>query len=474
MVSPRVCDALDVSTEDTRTQAHIHGFHSYPARLHPDSAARVIRGLQPKSVLDPFMGSGTVLVEARIAGVTAHGRDVNPLAHRLAALKGQPSDPEEREQWLYAGQRVIALVERARKEKQPVSHQYPDWQTVLFAPHTLMELDNIRSAIEQEADDDLKFVMQLVLSSILTKLSKKQGDSGRRSSEKRHAVGFPSRLFIDKLHELVQRHEEFSELAADAAESDVYAELDDARLLRSVAPRSIDLVLSSPPYPGVFDYVDHHRLRLDWLGLDAYRFENTEVGSRRDSRALGPQGAEEKWLHDLRQILCAIEKCTKDDGAILLMMADSSFGSRALYADDYLESIAQQCGLELVAVGSQLRPYFHAATARHFDARPRREHLVMLKPRSDRPALPPREKRLREQRNYSDRPQQPEQRNYNDRPQQREQRNYSDRPQQPEQRDYSDRPQQREQRNYSDRPQQQAAKPTKVRRIVEQKFRDED
>ena len=81
--------ALGVSADESATMAHVHGFHSYPARLHPVTAARLIEGLSKPGdvVLAPFCGSGTVLVEARRLGRAARGVDSNPLAIELAWLK---------------------------------------------------------------------------------------------------------------------------------------------------------------------------------------------------------------------------------------------------------------------------------------------------------------------------------------------------------------------------------------------------
>jgi DNA modification methylase len=44
-------------------------------------------------VLDPFCGSGGVLVEARLAGLNSVGIDINPLACLLAEVKSNPIDP---------------------------------------------------------------------------------------------------------------------------------------------------------------------------------------------------------------------------------------------------------------------------------------------------------------------------------------------------------------------------------------------
>src|ERR1700744_5512825 len=77
-----------------------HGFHSYPARFHPLLCRRLLAECaRPGSVvLDPFVGSGTTLVEAAVRGATGRGVDANPLAVQLATLKATPSTLEARMQ----------------------------------------------------------------------------------------------------------------------------------------------------------------------------------------------------------------------------------------------------------------------------------------------------------------------------------------------------------------------------------------
>src|SRR5688572_5041948 len=70
-----------------------HPFHSYPARLHPATARVLVelvggRGAgRGRTIVDPFCGSGTTLVEARAAGFRAAGVDLNPLAVLVARAK---------------------------------------------------------------------------------------------------------------------------------------------------------------------------------------------------------------------------------------------------------------------------------------------------------------------------------------------------------------------------------------------------
>src|SRR5262245_8312440 len=76
------------ASEAAESRLLTHGFHSYPARSHPLLARRLADSLSPqKTVLDPFVGSGTTLIEAARRGARGFGVDINPLAIALSRLK---------------------------------------------------------------------------------------------------------------------------------------------------------------------------------------------------------------------------------------------------------------------------------------------------------------------------------------------------------------------------------------------------
>ena len=83
----------DWTFEKINTQEFTHGFHQYPARMHPEIAKRLIEKYAIKSsdiVFDPFMGSGGVLVESMVHGNNSVGIDLNPFAVLLATVKTTP------------------------------------------------------------------------------------------------------------------------------------------------------------------------------------------------------------------------------------------------------------------------------------------------------------------------------------------------------------------------------------------------
>jgi len=73
-----------------------HGFHSYPAMMIPQIAEKLIDKFLKggKVILDPFCGSGTVLVEAMIKNKKAYGIDINPLTKLIATTKSTPINPK--------------------------------------------------------------------------------------------------------------------------------------------------------------------------------------------------------------------------------------------------------------------------------------------------------------------------------------------------------------------------------------------
>jgi hypothetical protein len=317
--------AFDVVATETAELADVHGFHSYPARMHPDTAQRLIARLSTsgQTVLDPFCGSGTVLVEARRLGRRGLGYDVNPLSRELSWLKTlAPSDD-----WLNAlseeAARVAAHADERRKRKAGATQRYGDADRAQFAAHVLLELDGLRDGLQASQQPEQKRALFLVLSALLTKVSQKHGDSAAHASEKRVAPGFPSRFFVKKTAELCRQLAAYRD-SLPAGAPPAACTLGDARKLPGLAPRSVALVVSSPPYPGVYDYLAHHDDRLRWLGLPSHDFDKLEIGSRRElsGESFGPALA--RWERDLGATLAALAGGLDNPGAIALFIAHSN------------------------------------------------------------------------------------------------------------------------------------------------------
>ena len=372
-------EAFEVEATETAALADVHGFHSYPARMHPDTAGRLIAALsQPgQLVLDPFCGSGTVLVEARRQARRGVGYDVNPLSRELCWLKTLAPDETWCAELTTDAARVAAHADDRRQRKAGATQRYGEDDRAQFAPHVLLELDGLRDGIQRLDSAERRRALFLVLSAMLTKVSQRAGDSNARATEKRVAPGFPSRFLVKKAAELGQKLAEYRQSLPAEAPPATFT-LGDARKLPGMARRSVTLVVSSPPYPGVYDYVSHHDDRLRWLGLSADAFEELEIGSRRElsQESFGPALA--RWERDLGATLASLARALTPSGRAVLLIADSTLAGKALFAERVIEKAAPAAGLSLLARASQARPHFHGASRAAFADKPRREHLLLL------------------------------------------------------------------------------------------------
>ena len=392
-ISEKLAHSIEVAPTpeaDAPDRAHVHGFHAYPARAHPVTARRLVEAFAPArgNVLDPFCGSGTVLVEAMLAGRNAIGTDLNPLAVMLARAKTHPRKPAATEALALAAKEVAAFADARRKAKSGASRRLPQEDVSMFAPHVLLELDGIRAGIEK-APPEARPDLQLVLSSILVKLAAKRGDTSDEPMEKRVSAGYPARLFVRKTEELITRFAAFAAaiggLPPPPPRTRVF--LDDASHLRKIEDRSIDCVVTSPPYVATYDYLAHHDMRIRWLGLDARRLEKAEIGARRRYERLTPAEARAGWERELAALFEALARVTKKGAPVILLIADSATarGPRgespeALRADEMVSEIAKRGRkLEPLARASQARPHFHAPTQTAFRERPRAEHVLYLR-----------------------------------------------------------------------------------------------
>jgi hypothetical protein len=362
--------------------------------MHPLSAARLVAAFVKGRVLDPFCGSGTVLVEAMIAGRPAVGTDLNPLAVRLAQCKTRPRSPAELARLVQLAADCAAEADARRKAKAGASRRFPRADVELFEPHVLLELDSLRAAIESVRDDSARADLELVLSAILVKLSRKPGDTARRTAQRRTAGGFAARLFADKARELSERLAAFAQLlpkppphgaavkpgsAGDRSRVPVTVLQDDATKLEKLPPGPVDAVITSPPYAATYDYLAHHELRLRWLGLDAGPLAKGEIGSRAAYSRLKPKEARAAWAKELERFLRAVAKVLPPGGPLVLLMADSAVGDTALRADEIVAEAARACGFAPTARASQPRPHFHGPTAKAFRQRARHEHALLLR-----------------------------------------------------------------------------------------------
>jgi len=368
---------LSVEAADDATLPYTHGFHSYPARFHPLLVRALLDGVpRGAALLDPFCGSGTTLVEGLARGLTCRGTDLNPLAVLLARQKARVVPATLRARFLDAARAVadasIARV-KARARTRTDGSEYDDPR--FYAPHVFRELVGLREELGALPDDargdDLRAPLLLAFSAILVKVSRQRADTSPHAVERAIGKTLPTRLFLRKAEELASRWADL-ERAVPPGTPPVDVRPADARRLAHLPDASVDVVITSPPYLGTYDYAEHHARRMGWLALDARPLERDELGARR--RARDAASAVATWQRDMDAVVKELARVLRPDGRAFLAIGDSAVGSEVIVGDEAVRGAATPAGLTLLAAAQQARPNFYEKLARAT----RREHLVVL------------------------------------------------------------------------------------------------
>ncbi len=88
----------------------------------------------------------------------------------------------------------------------------------------------------------------------------------------------------------------------------------------AIAPESVDLLLTSPPYFGVTDYVKSQRLSMEWSGYEIEPLRLKEIGAR-SKRHRGD--AAESDIAELQNAFRSMVRCMKPDGTCVLIIGES-------------------------------------------------------------------------------------------------------------------------------------------------------
>ncbi len=399
-LSRDLADAFRAAKDKQAATSLTHPVHTYPARLHPGTARKLVELADELvgnrrtrlSILDPFCGGGTVLVEAANAGGLATGIDANPLAVSIARAKTWDGTGRERAQVERLAEQISATAieegkaarrsgfetrpPRAPRGVNPTARnkRLSNW----FPPHVRRELECLAGEVDLVKDLGQRNVLTVVLSSILYKVSYRASDTDPSRVKRNIGRGQAARLFRKRTQLIC---EGLAELRENAPKERVAVYHGDARkITKQPLPKNIDAVITSPPYAGTYDYVDHHRLRMDFLGYSTKQFATDEIGSRSEFKGdrATRLAALQRFERDLSRCLQQMAAVVRPGGMIAMVIGDSLAGGRAVYADEVLARLVPSHG-EIVARAAQTRPMFGAGESRAFAKRSKWEHLFLIK-----------------------------------------------------------------------------------------------
>lgn len=304
--------------KDDDTKEYTHGIHNYPAMMVcpiSRNIIRIMRDIRPiNSLLDPFAGSGTVLVEGMISGLEkVAGSDINPLALMLSRAKTTQLDPARlrdvsesliaeienaftRFDFIIEGVDgyiidVLGLDVTAKKgwgddapkylrqfcEENEAAIEVPDFKNIgyWFKPRVILELSIIKTAIKQIKDPAIRDYIFVAFSEVIRVVSNRRNGEFKmfRMPPDKVAKFNPAVFdeFKKTLYRNIDKMDDFiAALDRHETASNIHVYNNNACTLQDVPDDTFDLVITSPPYGDsrtTVAYGEYSRLSLQWIDL---------------------------------------------------------------------------------------------------------------------------------------------------------------------------------------------------------------
>jgi len=279
----------------------VHRWFRYSAGFSARWVENVIQGFSsdvPVRVFDPFAGSATTLLAAQRAGVESWGTEAHPFVYRIARAKlAWNSDAT-------AYKDKIQAIQRTALTLTPSLEGYPDLILNCFGGATLEGLDRLRRALEIEHDESPAF--ELAWLTLLTTL-RKVSTAGTAQwqyilpNKPKRSPQSIERAMFDAFTMIYQD----MRIAGPAFSPPAHLFKSDARTCEGIATGSINLVITSPPYPNNYDYADATRLEMSFM-REISGWGDLHDKVRKYLMRSCSQHTPEK-NHDLREILSAPE-----------------------------------------------------------------------------------------------------------------------------------------------------------------------
>jgi DNA modification methylase len=326
-------------------------------------------------VLDPMMGSGTVLRHAVEFGHKAIGFDMDPLAVLMSRVWSTRVGTDAIEA---IGTAIEDILPRLGSKGMPLPWIDNDEETSAFVrfwfgnkqradlrriAYALHELSMVATPEQQLAID----VHRVALSRIIITKSSGASLAADTSHSRPHKV--QKKSDFDVLSAFRRSVKQLtSKVACVPERSHAKFEIGDARVLRGVKVGTADMVLTSPPYLNAIDYMRGHKLSLVWLGhsisqlrsirassIGAERKADAEIESRArrvqramvDSAALDSRqlAMVERYSNDLVAMLAQTKRVLRPGGRAILVVGNSCLKRTFIKNSAGVLAAAKEAGL---------------------------------------------------------------------------------------------------------------------------------
>ncbi|MCD6112386.1 MAG: site-specific DNA-methyltransferase [Bacteroidales bacterium] len=274
-----------------------HGYYTYPAKFIPQLVSRIIRQNSQDGdiIIDPFMGSGTTVIEAIVNNRIGIGTDINEIAVLLAKVK---STPIEYKLLLNEfSNLILKLNSKLNGEfdnellKANEHIKLPERVDYWFKPHIKNKLLVILFNILKIENKDIQDFFLITFSQILKSCSIWLQKSVKPTRDFNKKEIDPFYKFELQAKKMIKKHESFNNILSDEVKNNIgkfrIVKNSDARQIPCENEKAT-LIVTSPPYVTSYEYADLHQLPSLWFGFldELSSFRKKFIGSSYRERKL--------------------------------------------------------------------------------------------------------------------------------------------------------------------------------------------
>lgn len=385
---------LNIVVHSANTTYLTHNFHSFPGKFIPQIPNLLIGQFSREgdTVFDPFCGSGTTLVEAKLSGRHSIGTDIHPLSVFMSKVKTTKIDEKELDRiplfLRLVEKRIDNFCAQSRSSEtilsyvdlpllsEDFSYRIPEFpnRDHWFEKQVLHELAIIKASIvTQNCSGDLRDFLLLALSSVVVSVSNQ--DSETRYAAVRKEIP-KKRAFLLFQSKLLDMRERMKELYLKASDCRAQAIVGDCRKTCLTSDDSIDLIVTSPPYPNTYDYYLYHKMRMFWLDMDWESAKFNEIGSR--LRHSSQKEGIESYINDMAKCFRYFHQTLKPEKPFVIVIGDSVIRKEFLRGDEIVDGLAERTGFDLLDEVTYDLSYASKTFNPAFRNKAKQEHIILL------------------------------------------------------------------------------------------------
>lgn len=242
----------------------IHKWYRYTAGFSGAWVSELIKEEKKNGrtrIIDPFAGSGTVLLESEFLGVESYGVEAHPYIYRIAKAKLNWNYPAEK------FKREALTLLKIAKEKKITQTEFPKLIASCYPLETIQKLEALKQTwLDLDQEEAIENFNWFIITAILRVTSPVGTAQWQyiQPNKTKSKVADPFVAFESKVNEMYLDMKRTQNCFKNVVGSIILNE--DARNIESIPDSWGDLIITSPPYANNYDYADATRLEMTFWG----------------------------------------------------------------------------------------------------------------------------------------------------------------------------------------------------------------